>query len=181
MSTGQSCTMIEKSLRITSTDINPTLVQPPLDRLAMNDKWDGRFLDLADTVAQWSKDPRKKVGAVIVDDKKRVVSLGFNGFPRGASDSALIHISRDVKLKQIIHAEMNAILFAKQDLTGCTIYVSPLAPCAQCASVIIQSGITRVVSRPNRENSKWIEHMKLAQANFKDANVSFEVLDFHSR
>ena len=136
---------------------------------------------MTSTVAQWSKDPSTKVGAVIVDDKNRVVSMGFNGFPRGTSDAEQRYGDRELKLKQIIHAEINAILFAKQDLAGCTLYVTPLAPCAQCASVIIQSGITRVVSLPNRENSKWIEHMKLAQTNFKDANVSFEVLDFHSR
>ena len=143
----------------------------------MSEKWDRRFLELTSTVAQWSKDPSTKVGAVIVDDKNRVVSMGFNGFPRGTSDAEQRYGDRELKLKQIIHAEINAILFAKQDLAGCTLYVTPLAPCAQCASVIIQSGITRVVSLPNRENSKWIEHMKLAQLNFKDANVSFEVLD----
>ena len=147
----------------------------------MSEKWDRRFLELAGTVAQWSKDPRTKVGAVIVDAKNRVVSVGFNGFSRGTNDKVELYADRELKLKQIIHAEINAILFAKQDLEGCTLYVTPLAPCTQCASAIIQSGISRVVSLPNRANSKWIEHMKLAQANFKDANVSFEVLDFHSR
>ena len=156
--------------------INPREDRNPPGHPAMSDKWDMRFIDLAATVAQWSKDPSTKVGAVIVDDKKRVVSLGFNGFPRGANDSVLVHISREVKLKQIIHAEMNAILFAKQDLTGHTIYVSPMAPCAQCASAIIQSGISRVVSLPINPESKWCDELKMARANLNAAGV-----DFHSR
>ena len=73
-------------------------------------KWDRRFLDLAAFVAAWSRDPSKRVGAVIVDDKKRIVSLGFNGFPRGVADDDRLHV-RESKYEIIIHAEVNALLF----------------------------------------------------------------------
>lgn len=107
-------------------------------------KWDARFLEMAALVASWSKDPSTKVGAVITDDKQRVVSVGFNGFPRGIEDCA--DVSRDTKLARTIHAEPNAILFAQRDLTGCSIYVTR-PPCSNCAALIIQSGIARVVYR----------------------------------
>src|SRR3990172_2103187 len=82
------------------------------------DAWDSRFLRLAEFVAQWSKDPNTKVGAVIVDGTHRIVSLGFNGFPRGVDDDERLR-NRELKLKLMVHAEMNAILFAGRALDGC--------------------------------------------------------------
>jgi len=75
-------------------------------------KWDSRFMDLARLVASWSKDPSTQVGAVIVDQDKRIVSTGFNGFPRCVNDSP---VDREVKLLRTIHAEENALLFARRD------------------------------------------------------------------
>ena len=108
--------------------------------------WDYRFLDMAAMVASWSKDPSTKVGAVIVAPDRTVVSLGYNGFPRGMRDSLELYLDRDEKLKRVVHAEMNAILTARRDLTDCTLYTWPFLPCNQCASMIMQTGITRVVS-----------------------------------
>lgn len=105
--------------------------------------WNKRFLELAEHVSTWSKDPSTKVGAVIVDDKNRIISLGFNGLPRGISDDERLE-DRETKYKLIIHAEENAILFANKDLSGCKIYTWPLPPCSRCASKIIQVGITDV-------------------------------------
>lgn len=104
--------------------------------------WDARFLDMARLVASWSKDPSTQVGAVIVDPCNRVVSTGFNGFPRGIADE---YTTREAKLLRTLHAEVNAILFAGRDLTGCRIYVTH-TPCARCAVQIIQSGISCVLS-----------------------------------
>lgn len=103
-------------------------------------KWTQRFLDLAQLVSTWSKDPSTKVGAVIVDQNNRVVSLGFNGFPKGVQD---MDIPRERKLMRTIHAEENALLFAQRDLSGCSIYVTH-HPCANCAAKIIQAGIRNV-------------------------------------
>ncbi|MDP8268300.1 MAG: hypothetical protein P9L97_06175 [Candidatus Tenebribacter davisii] len=86
----------------------------------MNDKWDNRFIKLAEHIAFWSKDPSTKVGSVITDNK-RIVSLGFNGYPKGIPDDDLNN--RQNKYAKVIHGELNAILFSKEDLTGFTLYV----------------------------------------------------------
>ncbi len=65
--------------------------------------WNKRFLDLAEHVASWSKDPSTKVGAVVVDEKKRVVSLGYNGFPRGVLDIDSRYNDRDTKHLFVAH------------------------------------------------------------------------------
>lgn len=77
-------------------------------------KWDHRFLELAELVGSWSKDPSTQVGAVIVDIDNRIVSTGFNGFPRGCLDHADTLGDRDRKLLRTIHAEDNALLFARR-------------------------------------------------------------------
>ena len=101
--------------------------------------WDARFLQMAALVATWSKDPSTKVGAVITRGKF-VISLGFNGHPSGIDDSAARLHDREQKYRTIIHAEMNAILSARQPLDGCTLYVVPFMPCSNCGAVIVQAG-----------------------------------------
>lgn len=132
-------------------------------------KWPQRFLDLAEHVAQWSQDPSTKVGAVIVDSKKRVVSLGYNGFPRGVSDTVKRYEDRETKLLFVCHAERNAIDNAPNSVEGCTMYV-PLLPCNECAKSIIQSGIQKVVTyKPTREDRfNW----DITRQMFKEAGVN---------
>lgn len=137
----------------------------------MNEKWIERFLAMADAVGTWSKDPSTKVGAVIVDMHGRVVSTGYNGLARGVADSEERLTDRDVKYKIILHAEENAILFARRDLTGCTLFVSSLPPCAHCASVIIQSGISRVYTRNVEIPERWKKSMELTEQMFGEAGV----------
>ena len=141
-------------------------------------KWHTRFIGLAVHVAQWSKDPSTKVGAVIVDSERRVVSLGYNGLPRGVCDHDHILNNKELKLQVVKHAEENAILNSLLRPAGCTIYVTH-HPCASCAGSIIQSGITRVVfpSVPldNTFSKRWEESIRLAQTMFKEAGV--EVLE----
>jgi dCMP deaminase len=74
-------------------------------------KWDKNFLELAKTVSTFSKDPSTQVGAVIVDDDKRVISIGYNGFPKGVRDDHRLD-NRELKYEMIVHAEANALLFA---------------------------------------------------------------------
>ena len=142
----------------------------------MISKWDDRFIGMAYLVASWSKDPSTKCGAVIVDPKKRLVSMGFNGFPRGTSDDEYYYNNREEKYRRVIHAEKNAILFAKQDLTGCTLYVIPMPPCSQCAGMIIQSGITRVVTvEPSLEHrQRWGADMLSTQQMFNETGVQMD-------
>lgn len=141
-----------------------------------NSIWDNRFIALAEHIASWSKDPSTQVGAVIVDDKKRIVSVGFNGYPMGIPDDDLDN--RQSKYGKIIHAEQNAILFSKKDLTGFTIYVWPMPPCTQCASTIIQSGITRVVTCcANAEQFKrWGDKIKITEEMFNCVDIEIKYI-----
>lgn len=141
----------------------------------MIDKWDRRFLSLAETIAQWSKDPSTKVGAVITDEKK-VVSLGYNGFPAGVIDCESRLQDRELKLRMTVHAEANAILTSKVDLVGTTIYCSK-PPCASCCGLIIQAGIERVVYTPSPDlnfNLRWEKEMVAAREMFDEAGVDIE-------
>ncbi len=122
------------------------------------EKWDKRFLGLCEHVSRWSKDPSTKVGAIITKDIK-VVSMGYNGLPQQVRDTPEILCDRTAKYKHILHAETNAILTAKTELSGSTIYTFPFLPCTKCASMIVQSGITRVVSIVCRDE-RWEERLK---------------------
>lgn len=143
--------------------------------------WDKTFLNLCDEIAQRSKDPSTKVGACIVAPDKTIVSMGYNGFPRGCDDDPAIYQSREVKLLRTIHAEVNAIITARRDLAGCTLYVSPLHPCANCAAIIIQSGIKRVVySTPKTAagaSMRWLENFVVAGDMFDEAGVKVECVE----
>lgn len=111
--------------------------------------WDAYFMGVALLSAQRSKDPNTQVGACIVNEEKKIVGTGYNGFPIGCSDEELPW-ERDgeydqTKYPYVCHAELNAILNSNQrDLRGCTIYVA-LFPCNECAKAIIQSGIKEIV------------------------------------
>ena len=138
---------------------------------SMTSKWLQRFSQMAELVASWSKDPSTQVGAVIVQSN-RVVSLGFNGYPTGISDSAGAD-SRDIKLLKTLHAEENAILFAKRDLTDCEMVVTHF-PCPNCAAKIIQTGIISVYSPTptNDFQERWGDKIAISQSMFTDADVT---------
>ncbi len=138
----------------------------------MNKIWDTRFLSHASLVAEWSKDPSTKVGAVITDEHNRIISVGYNGFPRSIADTPERLKNRELKYKMVVHAEMNAIIFAQRDLTDCTLYTWPFPPCSACAAIVINAGIGRVVSYgvwPER----WAESIKLSLDMFREAGVRF--------
>ena len=115
-------------------------------------EWDEYFMKIAETVAVKSKDPSSKMGCVIVDSKKRVISLGYNGMLQGADESKMTLSERPMKYYFAIHSEMNAILFAHQDLTGCTIY-NRVATCENCLKYCLQAGIKRFVYKDLRVHS----------------------------
>jgi len=140
-------------------------------------KWDKRFLDLAKLCGSWSKDPSTQVGAVIVDGNNRIVSIGFNGFPQGVEDSEERLVDRERKYDIIVHAEANALMFANKSVEGCTLYTWPFQPCSRCAGLIIQSGITRIVSI-KENNNLWENNFSLARQLFKESGVSLEYVEF---
>ncbi len=110
--------------------------------------WDDYFMGVAHLSALRSKDPSTRVGAVIVDQDKKIVGIGYNGFPIGVSDDDFPWERDgsflDTKYAYVVHAELNAILNAPREVKGCTLYVS-LFPCNECAKAIIQSGISEIV------------------------------------
>lgn len=135
-------------------------------------------LDLADKVRERSRDPSNTVGAVILRPDNTFAACGYNGFPRGVNDDPSLYADRDVKLLRTIHAELNAILTAKEPLFGYTIYVSPFSPCSNCAAAIIQSGITKVVTRKNLKNmERWSASCAQAESLFQEANVELIVIE----
>lgn len=135
------------------------------------DKWQRRFFDLAALIATWSKDPSSQVGAVIVDDRKRIVSVGFNGLPIGVEDSADRLNKRELKYELVVHAEANAIFTAQRSVAGCTIYVYPYLPCSRCAGAIIQAGIKRVIVEDRPIPERWLENFTLAKTILEEAGV----------
>jgi len=138
-------------------------------------RWDKNFLELAKLVGSWSKDPSTKVGAVIVDENNRLISVGYNGFPKGIEDNKRL-IDREQKYAIIVHAEMNALAFANKSVKGCTLYTWPFEPCSRCAGPIIQSGIQRVVSVVNSDD-RWEKNFTLARQLFNEAGIILEWVD----
>lgn len=134
-------------------------------------------LDMAKHVAKLSKDPSTKVGAVIFDPKRRLVSAGYNGFARGVQDTEARLNDRDTKYKLILHAEKNAIMFATAPTSGCTLVVTHPC-CAQCAALTIQAGIAHVVwPKPTKEfMSRWADDYAFSLAQFGEAGVQVEEL-----
>ncbi|MCX7045269.1 MAG: dCMP deaminase family protein [Candidatus Sumerlaeota bacterium] len=112
--------------------------------------WSDYFMGIAILSAHRSKDPSSQVGACIVNPQNKIVGIGYNGFPIGCSDDELPWAREaasplDTKYPYVCHAELNAIMNKNAaELAGCRIYVT-LFPCNECAKLIIQSGIQRVI------------------------------------
>lgn len=129
---------------------------------------------MAKLISSWSKDTTQ-VGAVIVNADNMIISTGYNGFPKHIKDDFRLQ-NREEKLKIILHAEENALLFTKQDVTDCTIYIYPFMPCSNCAAKIIQSGIKNVISYRN-DNERWKDSFETAANLFKEAGVNLILYD----
>ena len=139
----------------------------------LNSKWDTRFMKIAREISTWSKDPSSKIGAVIVNDNRRILATGYNGFPKGIEDTDERLNDREQKYPRIVHAEMNALMAALHSgvsVKDATIYVYGLPVCPECTKSIIQAGIKRVVISPDPYThiTKWTE---------KWENISKEMLN----
>ncbi|MBN1866269.1 dCMP deaminase family protein [Candidatus Sumerlaeota bacterium] len=112
--------------------------------------WSDYFMGIAILSAHRSKDPNSQVGACIVSPDRKIVGIGYNGFPVGCSDDELpwareAESSLDTKYPYVCHAELNAILNTNvRDVRGCTIYAT-LFPCNECTKLVIQAGISKIV------------------------------------
>lgn len=138
-------------------------------------KWDERFIDMAKLISTWSKDPNKKVGAVVIDHQRRIVGAGYNGFPRGVNDVVERYMEQMVKYKMVVHAETNAILNANKSVLECTLY-STKFPCTECTKIIIQSGIGRIVAPTPPSDSSWVQDAAFSRVMLSEAAIS--ILEF---
>lgn len=147
----------------------------------MIDKWDERFLKLTYEIAQWSKDPSTKCGAMIVDDNHNIIGSGYNGFPPGVEDSDERLNNREIKYKIVLHSEENAFIRSRGSVKGHTMYVTD-NPCAHCASHIISNGIKRVVFPVGgtQYKERWKEQNALALELFKESGVTVDQVEFTS-
>ena len=114
--------------------------------------WDEYYINIAEEVAKKSKDPSTKTAGVIVDEKNRPISFGYNGFIGGCDETKMSN-ERPIKYHLVIHGEMNAILFAKRDLQNCTLY-NLYAPCENCLKHVIQAGIKKIIYKNSVVESK---------------------------
>lgn len=133
----------------------------------MTPKWEKRFLELAATVGQWSKQ-EKKVGAVVVDQHRRVTSLGYNGPPAEFNDNCLTEEnSTDI----VIHAEVNAFKNAAILSYGLTVFIT-LHPCAKCATILASEGrVKRIVCPPPITTGRWAKSQLDAINIFNEAGI----------
>ena len=143
-------------------------------------KWDQRFLDLAQQIASWSKDPSRKIGAVAIGDKGQVLAQGYNGFPRGIDDSEYRYNEREEKYKYVVHAEMNCIYNASWNgvsLNKSKFYVYGLPVCSECAKGLIQVGVKSILVKvPEPLDATpliWKQHEKLSKELFLEAGVDY--------
>ncbi len=139
--------------------------------------WDDYFMGIALFSAQRSKDPGTQVGACIISENKKIVGVGYNGFPIGCFDDVLPWKREgeflETKYPYVVHAELNAILNSHADLSGCTIYVG-LFPCNECAKAIIQSGIHEVVYLSDKY--AHTDAVKASKTMFEQAGIKYRRL-----
>lgn len=150
--------------------------------------WDEYFMGISLLSSMRSKDPSTQVGACIVSDDNKIMSVGYNGFPRGCSDDEFPwerngEHTNDTKYPFVCHAELNAILNAGgHNLSGSRIFVA-LFPCNECAKSIIQSGIKEVVyisdkyadSEGTRASKRMLNAAGVKLTKFKSDNKELKI------
>jgi dCMP deaminase len=144
--------------------------------------WDDYFMSLAYVAAAKSKDPSTRVGAVIVNQRNRVISTGYNGFPAGSDDEAILSQGREVKLAHTIHAELNAIAGAAIEgvsTNDCKMYIF-FTPCMPCAIVIHQAGIREIIIDKKWQDKipdDWLASTEESIEFFKKSDIDVKVWD----
>lgn len=152
-------------------------------------RWDRHFLRMALENARMSKDPRTSVGAIIIGPDREIRSAGFNGFPRGIADTVDRLHDRDLKLKLIVHAEMNALMNAARigvSTKGCALYLAATddtgliwggPPCSRCLVHVIQAGVSEIVSfEPKSIPSRWHDDLGFAATLIDEVGIRYREL-----
>ena len=141
--------------------------------------WDEYFMGVAKLAAMRSKDPNTQVGSCIVSEDNNILSMGYNGFPRGVDDTPVYRHDRPTKYDFVVHAEQNALLNAGRNgtrLNGGILYVT-MPPCPNCAGSIIQSGIKEIIYLEPTEQKKiagWRDNLKYSFEMFNEAGIKYK-------
>jgi dCMP deaminase len=140
--------------------------------------WDEAFMRHVYLVAAKSKDPRSKIGAVLVKDGI-VISEGFNGFARGVKDYAERYYDKETKYRFVVHGEANSVFNAVRhgiNTTDAVCYTQGI-PCCECAKALIQAGVKEVVVHQQwpAMNQKWLESIKTSKIMFRESGVKIRV------
>lgn len=144
-----------------------------------SEKWNIHFMQHAQLISTLSKDNSTKVGCVVVSPEKVILSMGYNGFPRGVNDNIPERHLRPTKYEYVVHAEENALLNAGRNgikLNGGILYVT-MPPCTRCAGSIIQAGIKEVVYLEPEEDKKipgWRDTLNISFNMFDEAGVVYK-------
>lgn len=141
-------------------------------------KWQGRFIGLAQHIAMWSKDPSTKCGAVVVDHTKNVLGMGYNGFPAGCCDKPEMYQDREIKYSRIVHAEANALISALRHghVRNAVMYIYPFAPCHECTKLIVQSRAIQQIVFPHLppedpRRCRWTDSHRIAQTMLRETGI----------
>lgn len=132
-----------------------------------------KFIGVAKSIAALSKDTSTKVGAIALDDNYNIISLGYNGLPRGVDDSPIDRYERPAKYLWTAHAEENLVAqaaYSGHSLKGATVIVTELFPCAACARMLIQAGVRRIIAPPV-DSGRWAESNGVAKTMFEEARM----------
>ena len=142
----------------------------------MHISWDEYFMGVALLSAKRSKDPSTQVGACVVNEDKRIIGIGYNGFPRGCSDEIFPWGKEsdnvlETKYPYVVHAEANAILNSSSSLKNSTVYVT-LFPCNECAKLLIQSGVKHIKYMSDKHKNQ--DSTKASKRMLEAAGVTYE-------
>jgi dCMP deaminase len=142
--------------------------------------WDEFFMRHVYLAATKSRDPRTKIGAILVKDGV-IISEGFNGFPRKVKDLPSRYLNKKTKYKMVCHAEHNAVLNACRtgiSTLGSICFTNGI-PCCECSKALIQAGILEIVVHKQwpEMNQKWKESIKTSKIMFKEAGVKIRIFD----
>lgn len=142
-------------------------------------KWRKRYIELSEFIAQWSKDPSTKCGAVIVRPDKTIASIGYNGLPKEIPDTDDILHNRERKLQKIVHAEGNAFRNARENsFLNYHIFTWPFMPCSACAELILLHGVRFVYApeTPKDKLSRWKDEFQKSTEMFEHHDVTLTIM-----
>lgn len=151
-------------------------------QIKSNVSWDELFMRHVYLIASKSKDPRTKVGAVLVKDNV-VVSEGYNGFARGVRDYKERYDDRELKYKFVVHAELNTVLNAAglgRSVSNTTCYTQEV-PCHECTKALIQAGVTKIIVHDGWpcHGGPWKESVKISHQMLREAGIILMTMDIY--